>query len=521
MLKLFKKSQIEQGTEDSTMWHYIVIGASIVSSVMAFTLLILRRKREANKWSNLPPSPPTLPLFGNLFQMKKNPHIGFNELSKEFGDVFTFWFGRSKPVIIISEQKATREAFIQGAKALSGRPQRYTGSIYTKNFKGVVLKDDDKEWVMLRKLGHQALKYLGEEKFFAESIIQEEARSLVNRINNRITFNNKIHIAKDMELSSLNVICALLFGSRYSDEDPEFHRISLANSWFVEGIKSGNIVDGFPILRYLPYRPLKLLRDFVKVRDEILERKFKEHEETFTPGVTRDFTDALIGSLLEEEMNPEKLTRENSIALMADLFLTGTETTATAMKWAILYLGMWPDKQEKAFEELKKLNGERPKYSDRKALPYIEAVMAEVLRMSSLAPLSVPHKATADTELRGYNIPKGTILMMNIYAMHHDTNYWNDPDQFMPERFIHPEGHYYVPNSSYMPFSVGKRVCMGETLAKREIFLFLCNLLMHFKFEISDNEDVKLEGNFGATLLPASYHVIVTRRVSDEKWQVR
>lgn len=495
------------------MLQYLVIAASCISLVSIFALLFLRRKRKtSDKWSNLPPSPPVVPLFGNLFQMTKNPHVGFKDLSREFGDVFTFWFGRSKPVIMINEQKAAREAFINGAKALSGRPQRYTGSIYTKNFKGVVLKDDDQDWAQLRKLGHQALKTLGEEKFFTETVIHEECRALVERISSRILFNNVIDIATDMELSSLNVICALLFGSRYSDEDPEFHRISLANSWFIEGIQSGNIVDGFPILRYLPYRPLKLLRDFVKVRDEVLERRYKEHEETFVPGVMRDFADALIETQNQEKARGGNYTRDNSLALMGDLFLTGTETTATALKWAILYLSVWPEKQAKAFEELRKLDGEAPKFCDRKKLPYIEALMAEVLRMSSLAPLSVPHKATTDTELRGYHIPKGTVLMMNIYAMHHDTNYWDEPYKFMPERFIHPEGHYFVPNASYMPFSLGRRVCMGETLAKRELFLFLCCLLQHFKFDKCGNEDPKMEGRFGATLSPQSYHVAVTKR---------
>ena len=495
------------------MWEYPVIAVICFALVTVVGLVLFKRKKRSNKWSNLPPSPPVLPLFGNLLQMTKNPHVGFKNLSKEFGEVFTFWFGRSKPVIIINEQKTAREAFIQGAQALSGRPQRYTGSIYTKNFKGVVLKDDDKDWAFLRKLGHQALRALGEEKFFTESIIDEECRALVDKINNLILFNNVIHIANYVELSSLNVICALLFGSRYSDQDPEFHRISMANAWFFEGIKSGNIVDGFPILRYLPYRPLKLLRDFVKVRDEILERKLKEHEQTFKPGVIRDFTDALIETQMEEQEKGVDYTRENSLAFMSDLFITGTETTSTALKWAILYMLSWPEKQDKAFKEIEKLNGEIPKFCDRKKVPYIEAFMAEVLRMSSLAPLSVPHKATSDTELRGYHIPKGTVLMMNIYAMHHDPNYWEEPNKFMPERFIHPEGHYYVPNSSYMPFSVGKRVCMGERLAKKEIFLFLCYLIKHFKFEKLRSDKIDLSGKFGATLTPPSYHVMVTKRL--------
>ena len=510
-----RQSNERSQSKQSKMIDYLIFAAVFLALIAAFIGFALKRSSNHEKFSRLPPSPPRYPLLGNLLQLKKSPHLDITELSKEYGGIFTFWFGRSKPVVILSDQKIVREAFVQGATALSGRPQRYTGSVYTKNFKGVVLRDDNKEWAFQRRLGHQALKTLGEEKFFTESAIHDECKALVDRINRHIVFNNLMDICKYMELSSLNVLCALLFGSRYSEEDPEFHRISLANSWFIEGIKAANIVDGFPILRYLPYRPLKLLRDFVKVRDEILERKLKEHEETFVPGAIRDFTDALIETQRQEQ-NKMSHTREDSLALMADLFLTGTETTSTALKWAILYLSVWPETQEKAYEALQYFQEEKLRYSDRKNLPYIEALMAEVLRKGSISPLSVPHKATCDTELCGYKLPKGIILMMNLYAMHHDPNQWDEPEQFKPERFIHPEGHFFIPNSSYLPFSVGKRVCLGETLAKRELFLFLCYLIKNFRFDKCENEEVDIEGKFGATLTPKPFRVKVTRRTVEQ-----
>ncbi len=486
---------------------FIFIAAVVVTSLLG----ILLKSSSNEKWKNLPPSPPVFPLIGNLLQMTRDPHKTFVELGKNYGSIFTFWFGRSKPVIIINEHKTAREAFIRGAQALSGRPQRYCGSIYTTNFSGIVLKDDDKQWQILRRLGHQALRSLGEEKIFSETVIVEECKALVERLDRRIKVGNLLDICKDLELSSLNVICALMFGSRYAENDPEFLRISEANSWFIEGIQSGNMVDGFPILRYLPYRPLRLLRDFVKVRDEILQRKLREHEQTYVPGNIRDFTDALIESENDEILINANLTRDNRLALMADLFLTGTETTATALKWAIMYLAQSPDKQRKAYEQLISFSRDFPKYQDKVNLPYIEALMAEVLRMSSLAPLAVPHKATCDTELCGYHVPKGTVLLMNIYAMHHDQKYWQDPEKFEPERFLHEDGHFVIPNSSYLPFSLGKRVCLGESLAKREMFLLLCYLLKTFKFDKIEQFD--FSGKFGATLTPKPYRVRITKRV--------
>eukprot|EP00794_Sanderia_malayensis_P007397 gene7397-8217_t len=502
-------------TESAVMMEAlsIVILICIIAILVVSLFGIILNRSSAGKWSNLPPSPPVFPMIGNLLDMKGDPHKVFIELGKKYGSIFTFWFGRSKPVIIINDQKVAREAFIHGAHALSGRPQRYTGSIYTKNFSGIVLKDDNKQWQTLRRLGHQALMHLGEEKTFSEAVIQEECMALINRINRRIRAKNPLDISKDLELSSLNVICALMFGSRYEENDPEFLRISQANSWFVEGIQSGNMVDGFPLLRYLPYRPLRLLRDFVKVRDEILQRKLKEHEQTFVAGNTRDFTDALIEAVQDQSWTDAKLGRDNKLGLMADLFLTGTETTATALKWAIMYLAQLPDKQQKAFEQLKAFSsgsGDFPKYKDKPSLPYIEAMMAEVLRMASLAPLAVPHKATCDTKINDYDVPKGTVLLMNIYAMHHDTKYWQDPEKFEPERFLHEDGHFCIPNSSYLPFSLGKRVCLGETLAKREMFLILCYLLKTFKFEKAEKFD--FSGKFGATLTPKPYKVKIVKR---------
>ncbi len=485
----------------------LLLGACLVICLFGYVW----KSSNNPKWKNLPPSPPVTPLIGNLLELKKDPHLAFIDLAKQYGSIFTFWFGRSKPVVIINDQKVAREAFIHGAQALSGRPQRYTGSIYTKNFKGIVLTDPDKQWRILRKLGHQALKTLGEEKMFSEKIITEECHALLQRIFKRLEVSNLLDISKDLELSSLNVICALMFGSRYKENDPEFLRISKANSWFVEGIQSGNMVDGFPILRYIPYRPLQLLRDFVKVRDEILQRQLKDHEETYVAGYVRDFTDVLIESQFSEDETAECLTRESWLALMADLFLTGAETTSSALKWAIVYLALSKDAQEKAFKAINSFPGDFPKYKDRSSLPYIEALMAEVLRMRSLAPLSVPHKATSDTTLCGYDVPKGTTLLMNLYSMHHDPKYWKDPMKFMPERFIGEDGQFFIPNSSYLPFSLGKRVCLGESLAKRELFLLLCYLIKTFKFE--EAEPLDIHGKFGATLTPKPFRVKIAKRV--------
>ena len=483
--------------------------------LVLFLLIFMKVRRLGSCKYKLPPSPFRLPIIGNLYLMKKAPHLMLKDLSKKYGPIFTFWFGK-RPVVLISNEKLAREALIHNQSTLSGRPQRYSGSLYSRGFKGIVLSDDDEGWKLRRKLGHQALRTLREEKRSLENIISVECKDLIEQIQTRKQHGDVMDLKENLTLCVLNVICALVFGSRYDVNDPEFLKIVEANAWFIEGIQSANIVDGLPILRYIPFRPLQLIKDFVKVRDQILERKLEEHRNTFNPSKMRDFTDILLQSSLElHSLKNEHLTRDHCLMLMGDLFLTGAETTATALAWAILYLTNWPEKQEKAYQEIKTVLGDRiiPEMSDKAQLPYLEALISEVLRKSSLVPLGIPHKATADTVIAGYHIPKGYIVLINYFALHHDQIYWSKPEDFEPERFLDKQEKDSKP--SFLPFAAGKRVCLGEQLAKMELFLFLGCLLKTFRFEKLENSTLDLEGKFGATLAPKAFKVRVVSRTCD------
>nr|XP_054760861.1 vitamin D 25-hydroxylase-like [Lytechinus pictus] len=154
-----------------------------------------------------------------------------------------------------------------------------------------------------------------------------------------------------------------------------------------------------------------------------------------------------------------------------------------------------------------------PRYEDRKLMPYTEATLMEVLRYRPIAPGGVPHRATSDLKVKGYDILAGDNLMMNILYIHHIPEIWGDPEVFRPERFLSEDGKAVVKHDAYMPFGAGRRVCLGEQLAKMEMFLFFTNVLQRFRITLPPG--VKPNYDYGhrvTTLLPKAYEVILEER---------
>ncbi|XP_070816897.1 cytochrome P450 2J1-like [Chaetodon trifascialis] len=204
---------------------------------------------------------------------------------------------------------------------------------------------------------------------------------------------------------------------------------------------------------------------------------------------------------LREEIEKEKETdlgfTETNLALCSlDLFLAGTETTSTTLLWALVFLIKHPDIQAMA---------------DRANLPYTDAVIHEIQRVGNIVPLSAPRMAAKDTTLGGYFIPKGTSIMPNLTSVLFDKTEWETPDSFNPGHFLNAEGKF-VKREAFLPFSAGKRVCLGEGLAKMELFLFLVGLLQKFSFSIPDGVELSTEGITGSTRVPHPYKVYAKAR---------
>ena len=173
------------------------------------------------------------------------------------------------------------------------------------------------------------------------------------------------------------------------------------------------------------------------------------------------------------------------------LYWIGMETTSTTLRWALLLMALNPEIQKRVRQEIHDQIGQEraPQMSDRSQLQYTEAVLLEVQRFATLVPNSVIHRAMKDTTIFGFDIPKNALILSNLYAVHRDPKLWADPDHFNPEANFtqcNQRGGFEIVNTEYLiPFGVGRRLCLGESLARQELWIFFVGLMQRFEVEAS------------------------------------
>ncbi|XP_063877132.1 cytochrome P450 2L1-like isoform X3 [Scylla paramamosain] len=314
-------------------------------------------------------------------------------------------------------------------------------------------------------------------------------------------------------------------GTRFKMDDPqalEFIRLV----WSVNDTFQGSVTlfNFFPWLesyspRWLQERlGLKKLQDTTEELYNIAKKYVKQHEEEHEPNNERDLIAQYLSAMKGEENEDSVLSVKELLVVVVDLFLAGTETTSSTLRWAILYLAKYPEIQRRVQREIDEVlpRGTIPQYHDRTKLPYFEAVLSEVNRIVSLSPLGIPHVASQDTQLEGYIIPKGAVLLPHLECCHKDPELWEKPDQFYPEHFLDAEGKF-VNREGLMPFAVGRRVCLGESLARVEVVVFLAALLQNFTFTAPEGEPLSTENDPKEFSLnsPKPYRITITERKSE------
>uniref|UniRef100_A0A4X2KDN3 Cytochrome P450 family 2 subfamily R member 1 n=1 Tax=Vombatus ursinus TaxID=29139 RepID=A0A4X2KDN3_VOMUR len=206
-------------------------------------------------------------------------------------------------------------------------------------------------------------------------------------------------------------------------------------------------------------------------------------------------------------------SKENLIFSVGELIIAGTETTTNVLRWAVLFMGLYPNIQGQVHKEIDLIVGPNrtPSLEDKSQMPFTEAVLHEVLRFCNVVPLGIFHATSQDTVVRGYSIPRGTTVITNLYSVHFDKKYWKDPEVFYPERFLDSHGQF-VKKEALIPFSLGRRHCLGEQLARMEMFLFFTSLLQRFHLHFPPEVVPNLKPKLGMTLQPLPYLLCAERR---------
>ncbi|KAK6170816.1 hypothetical protein SNE40_019118 [Patella caerulea] len=466
------------------------------------------------KRDNQPPGPLGVPLLGYLPFFGRYPHLTFSKLREKYGDIFSVKMG-SFPAVVINGKDLIKEAFVGRGDDFSGRPRFYSNTILgeeTMSF-GVF----DERTISHKKMAaNKLLEFASARKNPIEDIVDYEAKIAVTEF---AQLKGKPFYPKDIIYSGVgSVIFQICYGKHTNirEEDSYFKDFILSSSEFSEFVGTGNPVDVMPWMRFImPWKVTKFV-ELVTSFKAIRNKKIEENLESFCPSNIRHLTDGIIAAANEHEADPNStLSRERIYSTIDDIMGAGFETVSTLLNWAILLLTAYPKAQEMVHAEIDNVLGKRPpRLQDKAKMPYCMATVHEVLRFSNIAPLAIPHAATKDTELSGYTIRRGTIIIPNMHSISHDKDIWGDPFNFRPDRFLDSEGQLdQTTTERFNVFSLGRRKCLGEFLARMEIFLFLTGIFQNCKFTKPANvKQYTFDSIFGLTNVPAYYETCASIR---------
>lgn len=484
----------------------VILAGLILALLWLFS--VKRRKYR------LPPGPAPLPLLGNLPQIdKKAPFKSILKFSENYGPVMTLYMGRQRTVVLVGYD-AVKEALVDQADDFTGRMPVPFLLKATKGY-GLGISNGER-WRQMRRFTLTTLRDFGMGRKGMEEWIQEVSEHLMAHIH---TFKGKPFDPQFVLSSTVsNVICCLVFGERFAFEDKQFLHLLTIMSKMLRFNSSplGQMYNIFPwLMEHLPgYH--QTIFGYMKEARDFIERKIQEHKETLDPSSPRDYIDCFLIRINQEKDNPSsEFNYDNLVSTVLNLFVAGTETTSSTLRYALTVLIKYPKIQEKMQQEIDTVMGKDrcPRMDDRKSLPFSDAVIHEVQRFLDIAPFSVPHYALNDISFKGYTIPKDTVIIPLLHSVLKEEKQWATPRFFNPQHFLDHNGNFKK-NPAFMPFSAGKRACVGESLARMELFIFLVSLLQDFTFSCEGGPDsVDLEPEYSSFAnLPRSHQVIATAR---------
>uniref|UniRef100_A0A3B4D2A3 Steroid 21-hydroxylase n=1 Tax=Pygocentrus nattereri TaxID=42514 RepID=A0A3B4D2A3_PYGNA len=461
------------------------------------------------------PCLPRLPVLGSLLHLRSPlpPHLLLTQLAGSYGPLFSLYVGPHY-TLVVSEVELAREMLLHRGRDFAGRPKMVTTALLTRGGKDIAFADYSTLWKRHRKLVLSSFALFGEGSSKLQTIVLDAAENLCLDLQD--CKGQQVDLSPVLMRAVTNVVCRLVFNSSYRSHDPELQQVMDYNDGIVQTIARGGLVDIFPWLQILPNKDLDKLKEFISIRDKLLSKKLEEHKLTLTSGEPRDLLDALLmgqsGSVGEGD-----ITDDHVLMTAAEAFGAGVETTSTTLLWAIAFLLHNPQVQECLHAELDENVGRDrpPSLSDRSNLPFLESFLCEVMRIRPVAPILIPHVAMQDTSLGGHAVAKGTRVLVNMWAIHHDPKHWDEPDRFRPDRFLDATGKKITP-PSFLPFGAGPRICVGKPLAHMELFLFVSFLLQRFHFSVPVGASLPdLRGRYGVVLQPLRYSVTATPRPSE------
>ncbi|XP_023340901.1 methyl farnesoate epoxidase [Eurytemora carolleeae] len=475
----------------------------ILQAVAIILLCIWLYKKN----SDSVPGPPILPFCGSapfllLFDTKmiSYPYRMMYKVAQKYGNVMKVGLGMQDWYVLSSFEEI--QEFSMTDFSVSHLPSKTFDELYSFDRPLGIIFPDGALWKDQRKFGVKTLRQLGVGKSSLEDKMVLESSKLVQYMNQLINGKSGVVAMSDFfDLPSLNIIWGLINSSRFEYTDQKLkEQIQLINKFTMEST-IGPLV-AMRSLKYVPpfsfiYSDIKNNMDkfklFIRNLVNSETERFREDEEL------KGYIDAF-------------LTEKNKYTVLCT---GGSGTMSKTLAYAVLYCTLYPQVAEKVVKELDEHTSHLPviTLASRNELVYTEATITEISRLASVLPIAPPRKTTGDIKVGKYTLPKGSLVQMNLYAMHRNIEHWGDPEVFRPERFL--KDGKFVQDEWVQPFGYGKRKCIGESVARNNTFLMFSNMMRNFKFSPSPSHPLpSTEPVGGLTIGPQEYSVLVESKVN-------
>ncbi|OCT81374.1 hypothetical protein XELAEV_18028193mg [Xenopus laevis] len=415
-------------------------------------------------------------------------------------------------MVVLTGYETVKEALVDNADAFAERP---FVPIFNDIFHGYGIPFSNGEnWREMRRFTISTLRDFGMGKRTIEDKTTEESGFLIKELE--LLKDEPVDLSPYISVAVGNILSSIVLGRRFDDyQNPTLLRVlqlTYENLRYV-GSPSVLLYNVFPILRFFSGDRNRLMKNVDELHS-FLRETFLKHLRVLEQDDQRGFIDAYLVKQIEEKENPKSYFHEkNLLSVLVTLFSAGTDTTIASLRWALSFMVKNPHIQKRVHEEIDRVIGSsQPQFHHRKSMPYTNAVIHETHRVANVVPMNLPHATGRDINFKGYHLPKGTYVVPLLESVLFDKTQFERAEEFYPEHFLDSEGKF-VMQPAFLPFSAGKRVCIGETLAKMEVFIFFTSLMQKFSFHAPPgNLNFEVKPAVGLTSPPLPQKLCIVRR---------
>ncbi|KAF5797003.1 putative isoflavone 2'-hydroxylase [Helianthus annuus] len=448
---------------------------------------------------NLPPAPFSFPIIGHLHLIHDPLHRVLQALSLKYGHAFILRLG-SCPVLVLSSSSIVEECFTQ-IDVFEYQPCATIEKHMKHDYTSMITTHYDPYWRKLRHITTIELFSITRLNTYT-NVRLDESRSLIKTLLLGILHNNftRVELRPRLQDMSFSIIMRIVSGKRHFG--PEIDELT-------EALNFRQMITEFAKARHVSYPkeflPFMQWIDIDGMKKTLLRLKAKN--DAFSKDLLDEFrkkdgvsNKKMIDAMLSlQESLPEKYSDQILKGIMLTLLLVGTDNSAATIEWAMSLLLNHPLVLQKAQIEVDKNVGQDHliQESDLHKLKYLQNIVNETLRLYPPWPLFVPHESSNECTIGGYNIPCGTMLLVNTWAIHRDPKVWDGPTSFRPERFERSVDKGY----NYMPFGIGRKQGLGAGLANRVVGMALGSLIQCFDWERVREKLVDLNEAKGLTMI--------------------